>query len=312
MCTMKKRKTTLPAPPFHLRKFALGASVAACLLLLTLAFSLFKTNLSSFSISKTSTNTVSSILPEPKKESSPTAIPDTPTPAYRPQISGTQVNVPILMYHYIGNNPNPEDHQRDSLSVTPDKFEEQMKYIADNGYSTTTFDTLAAALNKQTTLPNKTIILTFDDGYIDFYFNAYPILKQYNLRATVFIPTGLIDQASYLNWDQIKDMNNSSLISFQAHSVHHYHLPSLSNDSLKFELQESKRLLENKLGTRVNFIAYPFGSTDNRVIQFTKEAGFVGAAGTWANHIQSEGTIYDMPRLRVGGSTSLEVFKTFL
>ncbi len=93
-----------------------------------------------------------------------------------PQMSGYQLIVPILMYHYVGNNPNPADLQRDTLSISPNKFNEQMKYLSDNGYAAISLDTLYAGLKKQVTLPNKSIILTFDDGYIDFYYNAYPIL----------------------------------------------------------------------------------------------------------------------------------------
>ncbi|MBI4036904.1 polysaccharide deacetylase family protein [Candidatus Daviesbacteria bacterium] len=228
------------------------------------------------------------------------------------QTSGYQVRVPILMYHYIGNNPDPKDLQRDVLSVTPDKFEEQMKYLVDNGYQTISLDTLYAALNKITTLPNKPVILTFDDGYVDFFYNAYPILLKYNLRATEFISTGLLGQGAYLNWDQIMQMNSSGLISFEAHSVHHYHLPSLSNEAILFELRESKKELEQHLGIPVNFIAYPYGSADGRIIDLVRQAGYVGALGTWPGKFQSTGTIYDMPRLRIGGGVDMKYFISLL
>lgn len=253
----------------------------------------------------------SSLVAPPKPNSTPSASKKTSI-LHVPQNLGYQLKVPMLMYHYIGNNPNPADHARDILSTTPDKFEEEMKYIHDNGYITITLDTLYAALKKQITLPNKAIVLTFDDGYIDFYYNAYPILRKYNLQATEFIPTGLMDQGYYLRWSQIQEMQASGFIHFEAHSVHHYSLPSLSKEKALAELVESKTVLQNKLGVPVNFMAYPFGTVNDTVIKLTKQAGYVGSAGTWASKIQSEGTIFNMPRLRINGSINLQTFSEIL
>ncbi len=228
------------------------------------------------------------------------------------QPSGRELYVPILMYHYIGNNPNPADKERYALSVTPDNFTAQMKYLADNHYSTITLDTLYPALEGKISLPPKPVIITFDDGYEDLFYNAFPILLQYHLRATSFIPTGLINQGYYLTWTQIKQMQKSGLITFEAHSVHHYQLTSLSGSALKEEIVGSKEQLEQELGVPVNFFAYPYGTYNSRVVQALKNAGFVGAAGTWASKIQSEGTLFDMPRMRVSGYTSFNEFVSLL
>lgn len=229
-----------------------------------------------------------------------------------PQSSGYQLKVPILLYHYIGNNPNPQDTQRNVLSVSPDQFDKQMKYLQDNGYSTSTLDTLYAALKKQATLPPKSVILTFDDGYVDFYVNAYPILKKYNFHATVFIPTGMMNQGFYLGWFQIKEMHSSGLIHFGSHSVHHSHLPSLSSDVALIELSQSKTVLQDMLGVPINFMAYPYGATNFEVTELVKKTGYVGAVGTWGSNIQSEDTIYNMPRFKVGGGVDLKYFAALL
>ncbi|MFH0936777.1 MAG: polysaccharide deacetylase family protein [Candidatus Daviesbacteria bacterium] len=231
---------------------------------------------------------------------------------YVPQIIGHQVRVPILMYHYIGENPDPKDTARNSISLGPTKFEEEMKYLRDNGYNTITLDTLYPALKDLITLPNKSVILTFDDGYMDFYYNAYPILSKYGLHATVFIPTNLMNQGYYLTWAQIKEMSSSGLITFGTHGVHHYHFTSLSTQDLDFELSESKKILQDNLGIPINFVAYPYGSANYSVIEATKKAGYMGALGTWANKIQSEGTLYNMPRLRIGGGLDLQNFINLL
>ncbi|MDO8570300.1 MAG: polysaccharide deacetylase family protein [Candidatus Daviesbacteria bacterium] len=253
------------------------------------------------------------ILKPQAKQTTQTNLTIIPTPKptekiYAPQISGNQIRVPILMYHYIGNNPNPTDKQRDYLSVTPDKFEEQMKYLKENGYNTISLDTLYPAIRGQITLPAKSIILTFDDGYMDFYTNAYPILLKYGLHATVFIPTNLMNQGYYLSWNQIREMSGSGLINFGAHGVNHYHLTSVSPQTAESEIIQSKKILQDNLGIPINFIAYPFGAVNENIIKITKNAGYMGALGTWANKTQSEGTIFNMPRLKVGGGADLQTF----
>lgn len=287
-------------------------------ILIALFFALWTTRTFTIQQNTASNNNLNSdtLVPPPATQSatkmtSPTSNPK-PSPPSQPVFSGTTLRVPILTYHYIGNNPNPNDFARNNLSVPPDKLEEQMKYLSDNGYSTISLDTLYAALKKQTTLSPKTVILSFDDGYMDFYYNAYPILRRYNIHATSFIPTGLMNQGYYLTWDQIKEMQSSGLISFQAHGVHHLSLPSLSQSALEYELRESKNVLQSQIGVPVNFMAYPYGTFDDRVIDAVKKAGYMGAAATWGSKTQSEGTIYASPRFKVSGSMSLSTFISLL
>ena len=230
--------------------------------------------------------------------------PNIPPP---PVVSGRQIRVPILTYHYIGYS-DPKDTGREGLSVKPDVFDEQLGYLAKNGYTPISLDTAFAALKGNGGLPAKPIILTFDDGYIDFYVNAYPILKKYNFHATSFIPTGLMGQSYYLKWEQIKEMDGSGLISFQSHSVTHANLTEISLDKLRWELSESKKMLENSLGKPVNFIAYPYGANNSLVGEEARKAGFLGATTTVYGSIISEGTTYFIPRIKVAGSWTLEQF----
>lgn len=277
---------------------------------------LFLTNIYLSSKSQNSVTSKSTNSKSVEKTASKSATP-TPAPAKKesappPVVSGNQAKVPVLFYHYIGNNPNSADLQRDILSITPDKFTEQMKYLKENGYTTISYDTLYAALSGNATLPAKPVILTFDDGYIDFYYNAYGILRAYGLSATVFVPTGLVGKPAYLTWDMIKEMYGSGVISFGAHSVHHYHLSSLSPDMVYQEVYESKKDLQDHLGLNINYMAYPYGDTSPMVVAQVQKAGYIGAAGTWASKIQSQGTIYNSPRLRISGSIDLAGFASLL
>lgn len=247
--------------------------------------------------------------------SSPSATPTTtssPKPVFVPQTSGRQIKVPILMYHYIGGNPNPADVARDSLSVPPEKFDEQMGYLKSNGFNVITLDTLYAALSGQISLPDKSVVITFDDGYIDLFLNAYPILLKHQLRAVAFIPTGLIGTSYYASWDQLAQMQSSGLFSFQSHSVTHANLASLSEEQLMYELTESKRVLEARFGIPVNSIAYPYGTSSPLVWTTTRKAGYVGGLGTWYSLIQSEGTRYNMPRIKVSGGWDINSFASKL
>ena len=106
----------------------------------------------------------------------------------------------VLNYHQIGNTSSP-------LSVNVNDFEAQMKFLVDSGCITITPAELYAGLNGEIELPQKPVLLTFDDGYLDNYTNAFPILKKYNLRATIFIiPAFTSVYPGYLTWEQLKEM----------------------------------------------------------------------------------------------------------
>lgn len=216
------------------------------------------------------------------------------------------LSVPILTYHYIANNPNPKDIQRNALSVTPDKFEAQMDYLSKNGYTPVSFDTLYAIFHGQVSNPQKPVVLTFDDGYIDFYTNAFPVLRRFNFHAVSFIPTGLIGGSYYMNWDQIKEIQSSGLVTFEGHSITHVNLASLKYDELTRQLTESKRVLNEKTGYPVNFVAYPYGSSNQTVWAAAQKAGYVGGVGTWYGKVS--GISINMPRIKVSGFWNIKEF----
>ncbi|MDP3724563.1 MAG: polysaccharide deacetylase family protein [bacterium] len=239
---------------------------------------------------------------------SPTPIPD---PYLGESGQTTQVRIPILFYHYIGNNPIPEDTARDTLSVTPDRFKEHMEYLSQEGYTTLTFDMVNDILKGSQSLPAKPVVLTFDDGYIDFYYNAYPILEQFSFKATVFVPTGLVGGGAYLTWEMIGQMAGTG-IEFQSHTVNHAYLPSLSRTRMVEEVTESKKTLEERLGHPVNWFAYPYGAISGSSAKAVKEAGYAGAVGTIPGVNQSAGQMFNLRRQRIGANMDLETFKTKL
>lgn len=214
--------------------------------------------------------------------------------------------VPILMYHYVAENPNPSDTARNYLSVSPAKFEEQLTYLKNNGYTAISLDELYGIYNSQIPSPIKPIVLTFDDGYIDFYTTAYPILAKYNFKAVSFIPTGLVGTGYYMNWDQIREIQRSGLATFEGHTITHPNLTVISPAEALRELKEGRETLQSQTGYPVNFIAYPFGISNYQVQDLAIQAGFVGGVGTWLGKAGGPGI--NMPRIRVNGQMSLENF----
>lgn len=227
-------------------------------------------------------------------------------------VLGESVTVPVLLYHYVRINPDKNDKVGFGLSVTPYDFASQMDYLANQGYHTITPDDLALALFANKSLPTKPIILTFDDSYRDYYTKAFPILKTHQFKAINFVITGFVGGPNYLTWPQIEEMKASGISVFGAHTVHHLALAYLSAASVKREIADSKKDLEDHLGQTVNWLAYPYGSVNDQVAQITKETGYIGAFGTNFGSFQSKDKIFTLPRIKIGGGNSVASFASLL
>jgi len=145
------------------------------------------------------------------------------------------------------------------LYVRPNDFESQLEYLDSNGYIT-----LFADEWQITNAPS--VIITFDDGYVDNYTTVFPLLKKYKLKATVFLITDMIGSHNYLNEDQIKEMYESGLVVFQSHSIHHNDLSALSVKELTDDLHLSALRIEKMLGRDVKAVSYPLGIYNETVI----------------------------------------------
>lgn len=225
---------------------------------------------------------------------------------------GTNLTIPILMYHYIRVNPNPKDKIGFSLSVTPQDFAKQMDYLREHGFNTISLDELYFALHGQRDLPKRPIIITFDDGYADLYRNAYPVLKDRGFKATSFVITGLVAAPNYLTWEQIVQMSSQNIINFQSHTVTHSALISLDNVSIAKELRDSKNVLQRYTGQTVNWLAYPYGSVNQKVANLVSQTGYIGALSTYNGLIQNTNRIFTLPRVRINGGESLASFASKL
>ena len=187
---------------------------------------------------------------------------------------GTERSVPVLNYHQV----NDVDHN--SLTVSTEQFEAQMKYIAEGGYTTITPDEMLDAWEHGTELPEKPVIITFDDGYADNYKNAFPILEKYKLKATIFLVTDYINlYPNYLTWDKAREMMDTGLVRFESHTLSHNLLTDENNTlrDIRHQLVDSKQAIEWHLKQPVRYIAYPCGAYNGEIMQLTKDAGYRAA-----------------------------------
>jgi peptidoglycan/xylan/chitin deacetylase (PgdA/CDA1 family) len=190
----------------------------------------------------------------------------------RPDRSGLR----ILFYHRVSDDDDP-------LAVPPRRFCEQMELLASEGY--TVVDLAGAVeLLEHGVMPLDVVALNFDDGYRDVAENALPVLERLGFRATVFLPTGVIDgtatfawyvqQPPLLSWDEILELDGAGTLAFEAHTVTHPNLLLLDDAMSQHEIAQSKLELEARLGRPVEAFCYPAGLFGERERAFVAEAGF--------------------------------------
>jgi len=216
------------------------------------------------------------------------------------------IKIPILMYHSISYE------KENILRLPKEKFRNQMKYLKDNNYTTLTLDELYRYMKTGKNLPSKPIVITFDDGYKDNYTNAYPILKEFKQKATVFVITNTIDrEKNYLTSTEIKLMDSNN-IRIESHTSSHEHLDKISYEDNLNTMKNSKGKLEKILNRKIYYIAYPYGGYTSNTIEAAKQSGYKLAFSTEFGLIDKTDNIYSLGRIFVNSNFTLEQFKAKL
>ena len=188
------------------------------------------------------------------------------------------IKIPILLYHnFVTEVPNSDQDDFKYIN-TPESFEENIKTFLDNGYTIISIKELADADKGKTELPNKPIIITFDDGYYSNYEYIYPILKKYNAKASIFIVTDKIgkefDGIKYLGWDECLEMQNSGLVEIYSHSKKHVFYDKLPVREIRDDVKESYEMIEEHLGKKdLKVFAYPYGAYTEETVRILKNNG---------------------------------------
>jgi peptidoglycan/xylan/chitin deacetylase (PgdA/CDA1 family) len=204
--------------------------------------------------------------------------------------------VPVFAYHHVNV------HKGDMVTVVPEVFEKQMRFLRDAGYRTLRAGELLSYINGEISLDEKAVMITFDDGWLDNYVHAFPILKKYNINASIFLATDWIDKASentvdlntsipvhkesfslierneghkvLLNWELVREMSGSGLVEFHSHTKSHGKCHNLSAEELEEELAGSKRIIEERLGRPCTALCWPFGRNNDLAVKIARENGY--------------------------------------
>ena len=213
--------------------------------------------------------------------------------------------VPVLYYHSVKESADNE------VTITPEILKKQLQYIKDQGYTTITITELKDYLLNNSPIPPKSIIITFDDGYMDNYNNAFPILKNLNMVATIFCITSNLDGSYYLSKAAIKEMSNYG-IDIESHTITHPKLDTLSYEHQLRELEGSKKILEDITGKKVTAIAYPFGNFNDNTIKAAKNAGYILGFTTNRGFSDRNDNKLKLDRIYISSKYSMDTCKEIL
>lgn len=233
--------------------------------------------------------------------------------------------IPVLVYHAIGS----EEESRLSayICVSADNFEMQMEYLVEQGYYFATLDEIVKYVKSEINLPQKTVAITFDDGFQNNYKYAFPILKKRNIRATVFINTSFIGRKisskdafwkkerprkknvlwQFLSWDEIREMSDNG-INFESHTHTHANITTIKKSEIENEIKKSKDIVETKLNKTVRHFCYPYGAYNKTESAILQKLEFEAAWILCTYKVKPNMDLYTLPRIG-SSNTSVERFK---
>ena len=232
--------------------------------------------------------------------------------------------IPILMYHSVTPFIGHTGHPYFCTEITPSTFDKQLKFLHENGFAVKRLSELPALAKNVNNSNQKYVIITFDDGYRDFYEYALPILKKYNMPATVFIPSGLVDKGDrtlegkpLMSWKQIRECSRNG-IEIGSHSLTHGLLVQLSKDELAKEVGESKREIESALQTEICSFSYPYKFPEENkafvalLCGIMQDTGYKIGVTTRIGTVSANDDYMLLKRLPVNEFDDSEFFKTKL
>ncbi|MDD5750405.1 MAG: polysaccharide deacetylase family protein [Candidatus Pacebacteria bacterium] len=221
--------------------------------------------------------------------------------------------VAVLMYHSTGRNNAPS-------TVSPENFAKQMAFLEKNRYGVVSLASLVDILEKEEPIPAKTIVLTFDDGYLDNFVFAWPVLKQHGFPATVFLTTGTVggekikkdgQRLKMLGWPEAGKMQKSGLVDFQPHTMSHPRLAQIAKEEAQKEIAGSLVAIEEKLGNRKErFFAYPYGDYNQDIVDILKANGFRAALTVKRGLVKKDSLLFELARIDLYNNTSLIEFRS--
>lgn len=225
------------------------------------------------------------------------------TPSARPFEIPEGVDVPVLMYHAVSDDL----WGIDELFVSPEDMEEQLAYLVENDFDPIWFEDLAHIEDY-----DKPVILTFDDGYDDNYLNLFPLLKKYQVKATIFVignAPGVIEHK--MNPEQIRELSDSGLVSIQSHSYTHADMDTLDAEETEYEMAESKRAITRITGKEPYVLCYPTGKYNDYTLEYAPKYYLFGLKMTGGQYNTSDDP-YRVSRYYVSRYYGMSTFESYL
>ena len=224
-----------------------------------------------------------------------------------------QAPLPILMYHYVEPWPPGPDELRQGLTVRPDDFAAQLAYLHAEGYVTVSLYDLVDALAVGRPLPEKAVVITFDDGYRSLMDYAVPMMQPYGYTGAVFVITQLMDEdfPQYLTWAQAESLYAQGWM-IEPHTKTHEQLAGRGREFQLYQMLGSLQTVEAHIGRTPRFFAYPSGEYDDLSVQIARELRLWGAVTTQYGLVHTLGSLYTLARVRVSGTGTLDEFRAAL
>lgn len=216
------------------------------------------------------------------------------------------MTVPILLYHHIETSPIDSQYY-----VSPEAFEEQLSLLAQWGCTTITTDMLVSAIEDGKMLPPCPIIITFDDGNLDNYTNAFPLMKKYGFIGVIYVVGNYIDADAYMTGGQIRELLAAGW-ELGSHTMNHVSLTTASPQQRMYEISASKKYLEQEFAVTVSTLAYPFGAYDSGIMDAAYSSGYRSAVALGNTSSQNQFDLYSLHRLAVRGGLGLDRFAAVL
>jgi len=236
--------------------------------------------------------------------------------AYADTTTKDQTTVPILLYHAI-EEVYPDEIS--NLAITSALFEEHMQTLLQSGYTTITFQDYIDFKYNNKKLPEKPIIIAFDDGYLSNYTKAFPILKKYGMKATIFIVASTVGKMypeinySHFTWAQAREMRESGLIEIGSHTYYHNDVSLYSPEMAAMDLRLSKYLIDTNLNYNCTLLAFPYGHCTEENQQQALDAGYELSCKVGDTGVNTKYTpITGLKRLTIYGTYTSETLINYI
>ncbi len=237
--------------------------------------------------------------------------------------SASQRSIPILMYHSISDEDESRVHPYYRTATSPAVFAAQIASLQSAGFRAVGL-TEAAQRIAQPAIPDNWVVITFDDGYRNFYTDAFPVLNRHGFTATMFLPTAYIgdtttsfNKKDCMTWSEVRELQKCG-IDFGSHTVTHPQLHDIQADRIKQEVELSKQTIEERLGSKVESFAYPYAFPDtdiqfrNRLREMLRNAGYASGVCTTLGRASRGSDPYFLKRLPVNSCDDAELFRAKL